>query len=87
VITLFGKTGKYRQKNAWPKRPTKVFGVGQQVELTGIDGRHDHMETAADGSTSLRWSGKASALFAVDFSRRAGVEAVIVHNLGVVQDA
>lgn len=87
VITLFGKTGSYRQKNAWSKRPTKVFGVGQQVELSGINGQHDYMQTAPDGSTSLRWPGKAATLFAVDFSRRAGVEAVIVHNLGMVQDA
>lgn len=87
VITLFGKTGAYRQQKAWGKRPTKVFGVGQKVELSGIDGKHDHMETSTDGSTSLRWPGKVPALFAVDFSRRGGVEAVIVHNRRMVQDA
>ena len=57
VITLFGKTGSYRQKKAWPKRPTKVFGVGQQIELSGINGQHDYMETGPDGSTALRWPG------------------------------
>jgi PKD repeat protein len=87
VITMFGKTGKYRQQKAWLKRPIKVFGVGHQVELSGITGQHDHMETAPDGSTSLRWPGKAPALFAVDFSRRGGVEAVIVHSLGMKEDS
>lgn len=87
VITMFGKTGNYRQQKAWPKRPTKVFGVGQQVYLGAINGQHDHMETAPDGSTSLRWPGKATSLFAVDFSRRGGVEAVIVHNLGMTEDS
>ncbi len=87
VITMFGKTGNYRQQKAWLKRPTKVFGVGQQVELSGINGQHDHMETAPDGSTSLRWPGKYTSLFAVDFSRRGGVEAVIVHNLEMKEDS
>lgn len=87
VITLFGKTGNYRQQKAWGARPTKIFGVGEQVALSAVTGRHDHMETAADGSTSLRWPGKAPKLFAVDFSRRGGVDAVIVHNLGMEQDA
>ncbi len=87
VITLFAATGSYRQQKGWPNRPTKVFGVGQQVELSGINGKHDYMETSPDGSTSLRWSGKALGSFAVDFSRRAGVEAVIVHNLSMKRDA
>ena len=90
VITLFTKLGSYRQRNAWTDRPIKVFGVGQKVQLGMVGGQHDFMESEPDGSTSINWpaSGKGKARqFAVDFSRRAGVEAVIMTTQGVKEDA
>lgn len=91
VITMLAGTGSYRQRKGWRgMNQTKVFGVGQQMKLAGIAGKHDFMETAADGSTVIRWPGDKNlwgAVFAVDFSRRAGVDAVIVCSYPVVEDA
>ncbi|MEI7766537.1 MAG: PKD domain-containing protein [Phycisphaerae bacterium] len=91
VISMLAGIGSYRQQKGWRgMNETKVFGVGQQLKLAGIAGKHDFMETAADGSTVIRWPGEKDqpgAVFAVDFSRRAGVDAVIVCSHKVSEDA